>query len=93
MSELRRKFEEYHAKNPQVYELFKRFANEAISHGRKTLSASLICERIRWETSVVTKSDDGFKITNNHMAYYARLWMEDHPLSGATFRTREVEHA
>jgi hypothetical protein len=42
------------------------------------LSAWLIVNRIRWETTVETSSGD-FKISNNFIAYYARLFMDEHP--------------
>ena len=53
----------FHVKNPEVYELFKRFAFEAINKGHLRLSSEMIINRIRWETSVVT-SDKDYKINN-----------------------------
>ena len=86
---LAEKFAEYDAANPSIYYLFKRFANELIAAGRTKLSASLIIERIRWEVNVSTTSEDIFKVSNNHTAFYARKFMEDFPQHGEIFRTRE----
>ena len=38
----------FHVKNPEVYELFKRFAFEAINKGHLRLSSEMIINRIRW---------------------------------------------
>ncbi len=89
MTYLESQFLNFHARNPKVYELFQLFATQAILAGRKVLSAGLIFERIRWETMVIT-TDPDFKLNNNHRAYYARLWMDDHPDADGTFRTRQV---
>ena len=86
---LAEKFEKFDSENPGVYFLFKRFANDLIKIGRKTLSAALIVERIRWEVNINTVSDDVFKLSNNHTAFYARKFMNDFPVHGEIFRTRE----
>ena len=72
---LTEKFQKFDQENPHIYNLFTRFAFEAIAAGHKTLSASLIVERIRWEVDVVTQSDDPFKINNNHRAFYSRKFI------------------
>ena len=70
----RERFEEFHRDNPQVWRLWIRFALDMIRAGHDVLSCQLIVERIRWETDVVTRSDDPFKINNNHRPFYARMW-------------------
>ena len=82
-------FEKYDAENPHVWKLFERFTFEAIDSGRRYFSISLITERIRWELYITTKSDDGFKINNNHRAFYSRKFMERHPQWSGLFRTRQ----
>lgn len=81
-------FEKFHVENPHVYELFKKFAKQALDAGRQTLSGSLIMERIRWETVIQTTGDQ-FKLNNNHCAFYARKFHEDHPQFGEVFVTRQ----
>ena len=80
-------FLRFHKENPHVYEMFKRFAFDAIEAKLKTLSANFIFERIRWETDVVTKGDQ-FKLNNNYRAYYARMFMDQYP-NAPEFRIRE----
>lgn len=79
----------FHEANPGVYRLFCRFTREAIERGRRHFSVCMVIERIRWETMIVT-ADADFKINNNHRAYYARLWMREHPEHDGFFRTRRV---
>ena len=82
-------FAKFHAENPHIYELFKRFAWEAIRAGRRKFSARMIFHRMRWYTNVET-NDPNFKINNNHSPYYARMWMVDHPEYPGFFNIREL---
>lgn len=86
----RQRWLDWHAANPHVYELFKQFAFEAIGKGHKRLSAWLIVNRVRWETSVETSGDD-FKLSNDFIAYYARLFMDDFPEHLGFFRTKPLK--
>jgi hypothetical protein len=86
----RQRWLEWHRQNPHVYRLFKEFTFQAISRGHKRLSAWLVVNRIRWETSVETLGGD-FKISNNFIAYYARLFMEEFPLHRGFFRTKPLK--
>lgn len=89
-SRLEIEFEIFDADNPRVWELFKRFAFEAIDKGKKKLSVALIVERIRWEVYIVTDSDDDFKVNNNHRAYYARKWIDAYPVYASFFNIRRL---
>jgi len=88
--EIRLAFEAFHAENPHVYEWFDHFTREMIRKGCKRGSASLVAERIRWETTVETVGDP-LKINNNYRCLYARLWMERNPEYEGFFKTR-VRH-
>jgi hypothetical protein len=82
------KFVEYHKENPQIYQAFKRIANEAIGKGHKNLSAEFIFNVIRWQTGVEANGDE-FKVNNNYKAFYSRLFMEEYPEYNDFFRTRK----
>ena len=88
MRSLEARWAEFHERNPGFYTLFCRFAFEALRAGRRRLSANMIFERIRWETTVSSDEED-YKANNNYRAYYARLFMADHALPGA-FETRAL---
>ncbi len=81
-------FEEFDRANPKAWQYFVQFAKQALGAGRLILSASLITERIRWETWITTSADD-FKINNNFRAFYARKFMRLYPEHGECFRTRK----
>ena len=74
-------------KNPQFYELFKRFAFEAIKAGKKRYAADLIFGAIRWHMSINTVGDD-YKINQNFRLYYVEKFMRDFPQHTGFFRTR-----
>ena len=79
----------YHKQNPKVYELFERFTFEVIDAGFKHYSAMAIIQQIRWHTDVVTRGDN-FKINNNHVPYYSRLFAHNHPQHADFFRFRSA---
>lgn len=86
----RQRWLDWHAANQHVYELFKQFTFEAIDKGHRRLSAWLVVNRIRWETTVETNGGD-FKISNDFIAYYARLFMDEHPKFRGFFRTKPLK--
>ena len=86
----RQRWLDWHAANPNVYELFKQFAFEAIDRGHRRLSAWLVVNRIRWETTVETNGGD-FKLSNDFIAYYARLFMDEFPQHRGFFRTKQLK--
>lgn len=79
---IRERFIDFHRANPDVYDLFEQFTNEAIAAGMKRVGAKFVFERIRWEILVAT-SGAGYcvaskrllKLNNNFTAWYARLFM------------------
>lgn len=67
----------FHARHPQVYVLFRRYAKDALDAGRRRFGVGMIAERVRWYMSVerVGTADEDFKINNNLRSCYARLLM------------------
>jgi hypothetical protein len=87
---LKQKWWAWHKENPHVYMLFDKFTRQAISRGHKNLSGWLIVNRIRWETSIETSGDD-FKISNDYVAFYARLFMAKNPEYQGFFRIKRMK--
>lgn len=83
-------FIEFERKNPHVRELFDQFAMQGIMQGRMNFGARMVWERIRWFTAIET-TDLEFKVNNNFIAYYSRLFMIEHPEHGDFFRTRRID--
>lgn len=69
--------EDFDNANPHIYVLFAGFARKALSSGRKRFGIAAIWERMRWEIAF-NSTDEEFKISNNHRAYYARKIMAAH---------------
>lgn len=90
MTTLEKRFRVWHKDNPEVYDLFKRFTFEAINKGHDRLSAWLIVNRIRWETSVTTTGNE-FKISNDFIAYYARMFIKEYPRYTGFFSLHEMK--
>jgi hypothetical protein len=86
----RREWWAWHKANPAVWEQFERFSLEAVRRGRSKISHWLIVNRIRWETSIVTTGVD-FKISNDHIAFYARLWRVKYPEHGNLFQIKRMK--
>lgn len=82
-------FDKWHADNPDVWRHFEKFAFEAVAMGKKKLSHWLIINRIRWEVYLITTGDD-FKISNDHIAFYARLWRKTYPQHKDLFNIKRM---
>ncbi len=85
----REAFDAFHALNPKVYDLFERFTLQAVRAGRGRFSAYAVRERIRWYTEIETAGDD-FKLNNNFVPYYVRLFEEKHAEHVGFFETRRA---
>lgn len=86
--EIVRKFLGYHAQNPDIYVLFKKFSFELLEAGRKHYSAQAIVERIRWHYAIDRSGSDDFKINNNYRPCYARLLILENPIFEGFFELR-----
>jgi hypothetical protein len=79
-------FWKHHDVNPRMYELFNQFAGQAVVR-RPRYSSDAILHRIRWFTDIESTGEP-FKVNDHYSAYYARLWMRDHPEHAGFFETR-----
>lgn len=87
---LREKFSKWHEANPHVYEHFERFTRQVIATGRKKCGAWLVINRIRWFTEIETHGGK-FKISNDFIALYARMFMERNPEHAGFFTTKPMK--
>lgn len=90
---IRKRFEDFHLTHPQVYLMFEKFALALINKGHKKLGAKMIVERIRWEIAFENKVEDdkGFKINNDFVAHYARMFIKNHPQYKDYFEFRIIK--
>jgi hypothetical protein len=82
MSRLESEFKTFHAEHPGVYKDFCRLALEAANRGFARVSSDFLLHQIRWD------SDRRLKLNNNFSAYYARLFIREHPRHAYLFELR-----
>lgn len=83
---VRERFLKFHQQNPHVYQLFKRFATEALEAGRTRYSARTLIERIRWHETVETQGE--FKVNDHVFPYYVRMLVAEDPRFDGFFQMR-----
>jgi|TARA_R100000479_G_scaffold107943_1_gene54167 hypothetical protein len=91
LHERKLKWWEWHKANPDVYDLFVKYSFEAIEAGRKRYSQWAIINRIRWNKEVETTGCDEFKISNDHIAFYARLFHAHYPEHKDFFLVKQLK--
>ncbi|HWY79567.1 MAG TPA: hypothetical protein VNW29_04365 [Candidatus Sulfotelmatobacter sp.] len=83
-SRLWEQFLEFHENHPEIYENYKNEILKAINQGREIYSISIITEHHRW--------DRRYKISNNHRAYYARIFVEEFPEYKNFFKFKSIKN-
>jgi len=91
LHERKLKWWDWHKANPDVYDLFVKYSFEAIEAGRNRYSQWAIINRIRWNKEVETTGCDEFKISNDHIAFYARLFHAEHPEHKDFFLVKQLK--
>lgn len=76
----------YHQQNPAVWNLFERYAFEAINSGIKRCSPSLVIQRIKWHHEVELGLGK-LHVPSDFVAHYARLFNKTYP-EHSLFATR-----
>lgn len=90
--DLDKDFWQYHTENPEVFQLFLRFARQAKRAGMKRYGAKSIVERIRWHIAIET-NDPEYKLNNNYTSRYARLLEREYPEFEGFFIKRRIRTA
>ena len=90
MNPLETRYHEWIDRNPRAFDLFLRFAREALRSNRP-FGVKALAERVRWETRVRWSRDpSGFKWNNSFTAYLARDLVGVEPALGGLIETRRV---
>jgi len=89
-SALGREWLRWHTENPMFFEHFEEFTFQAINKGHTRLSGWLITNRVRWETTIVTRGND-YKIKNDYIALFSRLFMVRHQKYVGFFKTKTMK--
>ena len=86
----KKKWWEWHKENPEIWKKFEEYTLEAIEAGRKNYSHWAIVQRIRWNTEIETKGGE-FKISNDYICFYARLFNARYPEHNGFFRLKPLK--
>ena len=81
---------EWHKENPQVWNNFEKYTLEAIATGRKHYSHWAIINRKRWNSEIETNGGE-FKISNEYIGFYARLFHARYPEHKDFFRLKQLK--
>jgi hypothetical protein len=65
-------FWDFHHANPLVYTLLVKYARQWARNNEHG-SINALFERVRWDYGTTIQPTDGFRLNNNHRAFYARL--------------------
>lgn len=82
--------EKWIEQNPEVYAIFRRFAEQMLMR-RRRFGIGQLAERVRWELITMREGRD-FKINNNYRAYIARRLVKDDPRLEPLIEMRMVNH-
>jgi hypothetical protein len=90
LHERKLKWWNWHKDNPEVWEKFKDYTFEAINSGRNKYSQWAIINRIRWNSEIETKGGE-FKISNDYICFYARLFHAKFPQHDSFFTVKPLK--
>jgi hypothetical protein len=75
---IQERFEDFHAKNPWVYQALRHLMAEAVRKNVKKIGIKLLYERLRWDVITTTTATD-FKLNDHFTSRYARLLDAEFP--------------
>jgi len=84
------RFTDFHVLNPSVYKAIVEIARVMQGRGIPKMGIALIFERLRWLHFIDTRGAEGFKLSNDFRAEYARLIMRQEPSLAGFFEIREL---
>lgn len=91
MNNLKSKWWEWHKKNPHIFKAFEKQALRAVEAGKEKISGYAIVNYLRWEVYLETEGDE-FKIRNDWIPFYVRLFQHVHPEHKDLFNTRPMKN-
>jgi len=83
---LARRFMLHHLTNPEMWKAYESLALEAIATGRESIGVGALTEVLRWDAYDVGDKAEGYKVSNDFRAFYARMFAHVHPEHQNLFR-------
>jgi hypothetical protein len=85
------RFEDFHARNPDVLERLARLAREWRSAGNRKCGIRMLWERLRWEIGMERQRDGEFMLNDHFHSRYARLLCSEYPELAGMFELRTLK--
>lgn len=84
------RFAAFHAEHPEVFDMFRTYANQLRASGWTRYSSDAIQHRIRWHRHV-EQGDRDFKLNDHFTSRYARMLIESDPSFAGFFELRRLK--
>lgn len=84
-----RRWRDFHAANPRVYQVLRDLALHAVRRGKRKVGMKALWETARWHVWLETNADD-YRFNNSFTAYYARELMRREPELRGVFEARRL---
>lgn len=86
-----RRWWEFHVEHQAVESALAGLARKLLAQGHRRISIAMLWETLRYRTMLDAGPDEsGWRLNNNHRAYYARWLMEQYDDLRGVFSTREL---
>lgn len=86
------RFRAFDRAHPEVFRLFRKYAEDIRVCGQERYSADAILHRIRWHYHI-ERGERDFTVNNDYSSRYARLLMQVDPSFVGFFEVRELRSA
>lgn len=84
------KFDEFHNKNPHVYEQLEQMSWQLYNKGQRKVGIGMLFEVMRWRSMLRTEGDE-YKLNNNYRSRYVRMLIDNNPQFETLFETRTLK--
>lgn len=92
VTELERRFAEFHRNNPEVYKAIEKKALDLVNVGeRRRIGIAAIIEELRYDARIQTTTSAP-RLNNSHRAFYARLLIHNHSALASVIGVRRQTH-
>lgn len=90
---IQERFELMHKTHPEIYETFCKTIEDIMRRGFKRWSADGVFHIMRYTTKADGRDIERYKLNNDYISRYARMWADEHPQHEGFFKFRELKSA
>jgi len=93
MSSIDERFEAVHKEHPEIYEAFKEVTFDLMRRGFQRFSQDGVMHIVRYTKSASAEDMERYRINNDYVSRYARLFINDYPEHESFFRIKPLKNA